>query len=147
MIGFIAGIITFYSARFLENRKIDDPIFAVSVHGIPGIWGTLSTGFFATKELATVGKPGLFYGGGFEQLGVQFMGVSISGLYAFIVSFAILWVMKKVMGGIRVSEEEEIMGLDISEHGSYGYPEQMIVKEQDTIISIKKHISVHENKV
>ncbi|MGX9134678.1 ammonium transporter [Rummeliibacillus sp. JY-2-4R] len=142
VIGFIAGIITFYSARFLEKRKIDDPIFAVSVHGIPGIWGTLSTGFFTTKELATVGKPGLFYGGGFEQLGVQFMGVAVSGLYAFMVSFAILWVMKKVMGGIRVSEEEEIMGLDISEHGSYGYPEQMKLKEQDAIISLNKtHIS------
>ena len=70
------------------------------------------------------------------------MGVAISGLYAFIVSFAILWVMKKVMGGIRVSEEEEIMGLDISEHGSYGYPEQMKLKEQDAIITLSKtHIS------
>ena len=141
VIGFIAGILTFYSARFLEKRKIDDPIFAVSVHGVPGIWGTLSTGFFATKELATVGKPGLFYGGGLHQLGVQFMGVAISGIYAFVVSFAILWVMKKVMGGIRVSEEEEIMGLDISEHGSYGYPEQMAQEKAETVIASKTHMS------
>lgn len=142
VIGFIAGILTFYSARFLENRKVDDPIFAVSVHGVPGMWGTISTGFFATKELATVGKPGLFYGGGFHQLGVQVMGVAVSGLYAFIVSFAILWVMKKVMGGIRVSEEEEIMGLDISEHGSYGYPEQMAQKEKEAaILASKTHMS------
>ncbi|WP_146551561.1 ammonium transporter [Rummeliibacillus sp. SL167] len=142
VIGFIAGILTFYSARFLESRKIDDPIFAVSVHGIPGIWGTLSTGFFATKELATVGKPGLFYGGGLHQLGVQFTGVLVSGLYAFVISFLILWVMKKVMGGIRVTEEEEIMGLDISEHGSYGYPEQMVTQQKDTNVTASKtHVS------
>src|SRR3954451_5817003 len=123
VIGFIAGILVFYSARFFEKKKIDDPIFALSVHGTAGVWGTLSTGFFATPELAAVGAPGLFYGGGFGQLGVQLMGVATSGLYAFIVSFAILFVMKKLVG-IRVTEEEEIMGLDMSEHGSYGYPEQ-----------------------
>ena len=70
------------------------------------------------------------------------MGVAVSGIYAFVVSFAILWVMKKVMGGIRVSEEEEIMGLDISEHGSYGYPEQMdkLAKEANVVAS-KTHVS------
>lgn len=129
VIGFIAGILVFYSIRFLEKRKIDDPIFALSVHGTAGVWGTLSTGFFATPELATVGKPGLFYGGGFEQLGVQLMGVVACGLFAFVVSYGTLFIMKKVMGGLRVSEEEEIMGLDMSEHGSYGYPEHMITEE------------------
>jgi ammonium transporter, Amt family len=123
VIGFVAGLLVFYSARFFEKKKIDDPIFALSVHGTAGVWGTLSTGFFATPELATVGTAGLFYGGGFEQLGVQLMGVVTSGAYAFIVSFVILVIMKKV-AGLRVSEEEEIMGLDLSEHGSYGYPEQ-----------------------
>ncbi|WP_010287415.1 ammonium transporter [Kurthia massiliensis] len=128
VIGLMAGVITFFAARFLEASRIDDPIFAVAVHGVPGIWGTLSTGFFATGALAEstgVGQAGLFYGGGVEQLWVQFMGVAVCGIYAFVVSFAILWVMKKAMGGIRVSEEEEIMGLDISEHGSYGYPEHL----------------------
>ncbi|WP_077617587.1 ammonium transporter [Bacillus sinesaloumensis] len=129
VIGFVAGILVFYSARFFEKRRIDDPIFALSVHGAAGIWGTLSTGFFATPELATVGQAGLFYGGGFTQLGVQFLGVTVSGAYAFIVSFIILVVLKKVMGGLRVTEEEEIMGLDISEHGSYGYPEVFLAKE------------------
>lgn len=131
VIGFVAGIIVFYSTRFFEKKKIDDPIFALSVHGTAGIWGTLSTGLFATPELATVGKPGLLYGGGFEQLGVQLMGVATSGAYAFAVSFVILYIMKKVMGGIRVSEEEEIMGLDMSEHGNYGYPEQMVLEESN----------------
>jgi ammonium transporter, Amt family len=123
VIGLVAGIIVFYSMRFFEKRKIDDPIFALSVHGTAGIWGTLSTGFFATPELASVGQPGLFYGGGFTQLGVQAMGVAASGLYAFVVAFVLLAVMKKVLNGLRVTEEEEIIGLDLSEHGSYGYPE------------------------
>ncbi|MFT4416584.1 ammonium transporter [Fredinandcohnia humi] len=129
VIGFIAGMLVFYSARFFEKRKIDDPIFALSVHGTAGVWGTLSTGFFATPELATVGQAGLFYGGGLSQLWVQLMGVVSSGAYAFIVSFVILAVLKKVMKGLRVTEEEEIMGLDVSEHGSYGYPEVFLAKE------------------
>lgn len=124
VIGFIAGLLVFYSVRFFEKRKIDDPIFALSVHGTAGVWGTLSTGFFATPELASVGQAGLFYGGGFTQLGVQLMGVVSCGLFAFIVSYAILFIMKK-LAGIRVTEEEEIMGLDMSEHGSYGYPEHL----------------------
>ena len=123
VIGLIAGILVFYSIRFFEKKGIDDPIFALSVHGTAGVWGTLSTGFFATKELATIGKPGLFYGGGFEQLGVQALGVAASGLYAFIVSYVLLLVVKYVIKGLRVTEEEEIIGLDMSEHGSYGYPE------------------------
>jgi Amt family ammonium transporter len=135
VIGFVAGILVFYSARFFEKRKIDDPIFALSVHGTAGVWGTLSTGFFATPELATVGKPGLFYGGGLEQLGVQAMGVGVSGLYAFVVSFAILAIVKKVIGGLRVTEEEEIMGLDVSEHGSYGYPEVFLTSENQKVSS------------
>ncbi|CAH2716210.1 Ammonium transporter [Neobacillus rhizosphaerae] len=123
LIGFIAGILVFYSIRFFEKRKIDDPITALSVHGTAGVWGTLSTGLFATNELATVGKPGLFYGGGFHQLGVQALGVITCAAFAFIVSYILLSVMKKAMNGLRVTEEEEIIGLDMSEHGSYGYPE------------------------
>lgn len=129
VIGLVAGVLVFYSVRFFENRKIDDPIFALSVHGAAGVWGTLSNGLFATKELATVGKPGLFYGGGFHQLGVQALGVVTCAIFAFIVSYIILFAIKKV-SGIRVSEEEEIMGLDISEHGTYGYPEAFLSNEE-----------------
>jgi ammonium transporter, Amt family len=143
VIGFVAGIVVFFSCRFFEKRKIDDPIFALSVHGAAGIWGTLSNGLFATPELATTGRAGLFYGGGLHQLWVQFMGVVVCGAFAFIVSFTILWVMKKVMGSIRVSEEEEIMGLDISEHGSYGYPEHMTTETVLTAsISEQKEIRI-----
>jgi Amt family ammonium transporter len=123
VIGFIAGILVFFSIRFFEKRKIDDPISALSVHGVAGVWGTLSNGLFATKELASVGQPGLFFGGGLHQLGIQALGVVTSGAFAFIVSFIILAIMKGVMKGLRVTEEEEIIGLDMSEHGSYGYPE------------------------
>ncbi|MFL6517275.1 MAG: ammonium transporter [Bacillus sp. (in: firmicutes)] len=130
LIGFIAGILVFYSIRFFESKGIDDPIAALSVHGTAGVWGTLSNGFFATKELATVGKPGLFYGGGFHQLGIQAMGVVTCAAFAFIVSFILLALMKKFMNGLRVTEEEEIIGLDISEHGSYGYPE--LLKSEQT---------------
>ncbi|WP_243388149.1 ammonium transporter [Bacillus kexueae] len=129
VIGFVAGILVFYSIRFFEARRIDDPIFALSVHGTAGVWGTLSTGLFATPELASVGKPGLFYGGGFEQLGVQALGVLTSGLYAFIVSFVLLAAMKFALNGLRVTEEEEVIGLDLSEHGSYGYPEMVKAEE------------------
>lgn len=82
---------------------------------------------FATPELVEktgVGKPGLFYGGGFGQLGVQLLGVLGAFVFVFVISFVIVGIMKATMG-IRVTEEEEMMGLDISEHGAYGYPEQM----------------------
>ncbi|MEO2077984.1 MAG: ammonium transporter [Bacillus sp. (in: firmicutes)] len=130
LIGFISGILVFYSIRFFESKRIDDPIAALSVHGTAGVWGTLSTGFFATKELATVGKPGLFYGGGFHQLGVQALGVFTCAAFAFLVSFVLLALMKKFMNGLRVTEEEEIIGLDMSEHGSYGYPELLTTEQK-----------------
>lgn len=127
VIGLVAGIVVFASMRLFEKLRIDDPIYALSAHGTAGVWGTLSNGFFATPELAEkvgVGKAGLLYGGGFEQLGVQVLGIVACGAFAFIVSYVILYAMKATIG-IRVTEEEEMMGLDLSEHGTYGYPEQM----------------------
>ncbi|QCR32762.1 ammonium transporter [Lysinibacillus sp. SGAir0095] len=132
IIGLIGGIMVVFSMQLFEKLKIDDPIAALSVHGTVGVWGTLSNGLFALPALSTDidwGHAGLFYGGGWEQLGVQALGVVASGAYAFVVAFILLKIMDKVMGGLRVTEEEEIMGLDISEHGSYGYPEQMVLEE------------------
>ncbi|MDC3417139.1 ammonium transporter [Aquibacillus salsiterrae] len=128
VIGLVGGLMVFYSMKLFDKAKIDDPIFALSVHGTVGVWGTLSNGLFAVPELSTDigwGQAGLFYGGGFTQLGVQILSVVASGIYAFVVAFIILKVMDKVMGGIRVTEEEEIIGLDLSEHGGYGYPENI----------------------
>ncbi|MBW4083174.1 ammonium transporter [Paenibacillus sp. S150] len=127
LIGFVAGAFTFMTSQWLERAGLDDPIYAFSVHGIAGMWGAVSTGLFATEELAAetgVGQAGLFYGGGFHQLGVQILGVAGTFVFVAVMSFIILYVMKLVMG-LRVTEEEELMGLDISEHGTYGYPEQM----------------------
>ncbi|MCL7747570.1 ammonium transporter [Halalkalibacter alkaliphilus] len=127
VIGIVGGLIVFFSMKFFDKARIDDPIFALSVHGVAGVWGTVSTGFFATPELAAMngGTAGLFYGGGLSQLGVQVLSVVACGAFAFIASYVLLLVTKAVCGGLRVSEEEEIVGLDLSEHGSYGYPESM----------------------
>lgn len=127
VIGLVAGVLVFYSMKFFEKMKVDDPIAALSVHGAAGVWGTLANGLFATEELVEkvgVGQPGLFYGGGGAQLWVQFESVVVCGAYAFAASFVLLWIMKKLIG-FRVTEEQEIVGLDLSEHGSYGYPEHL----------------------
>jgi len=127
VIGLAAGVLVFLSAKFFEKIKVDDPIYALSVHGAAGVWGTLANGLFATRTLVEkvgVGRPGLFYGGGAHQLWVQFVSVVVCGAFAFAASFVVLWAMKKLIG-FRVSEEQEIIGLDLSEHGTYGYPEQM----------------------
>ncbi|PLT45347.1 Ammonium transporter [Paenibacillus pasadenensis] len=127
VIGLVAGILVFYSVRFFEKMKIDDPIFALSVHGAAGIWGTLANGIFATEELATkvgVGQGGLIDTGSWHQLWVQFESVVICGVFVLAASFILLGIMKAIMG-LRVTEEQEIAGLDLSEHGNYGYPEQL----------------------
>ncbi|MBP3952736.1 ammonium transporter [Bacillus suaedae] len=127
VIGLVGGLIVFFSMKLFDKARIDDPIFALSVHGVAGVWGTISTGFFATPELSEMvaGRPGLFYGGGFTQLGVQIISVVAVAVFAFVVSYILLKITSAITGGLRVSEEEEIVGLDLSEHGSYGYPESM----------------------
>jgi ammonium transporter, Amt family len=132
VIGIIAGVLVFYSVKMFNKLKIDDPIYALSVHGMAGIWGTLANGLFATPELAEkvgVGQAGLFYGGGIKQLWVQFESVAVAFVFVFAASFIVLFVMKKLIG-FRVSEEQEIVGLDLSEHGVYGYPEQLTKKAE-----------------
>ncbi|UHA72608.1 ammonium transporter [Paenibacillus sp. 481] len=127
VIGAVAGALTFFTAQWFERKGVDDPVYAFSVHGMAGIWGALSTGFFAAPHLVEtvgVGKAGLFYGGGFEQLFVQAVGIAGVFVFVAILSIIMFAVMKRTIG-LRVTEEEEIMGLDMSEHGEYGYPEQM----------------------
>lgn len=128
VIGALAGTFMVFSVLFFDRvLKIDDPVGAFSVHGVAGIWGTLALGFFAEPKLVEqigIGKPGLFYGGGFEQLGVQALGLAVSFAFVFAASFLILFAIKKTVG-LRISREEEIIGLDIAEHGASGYPEQL----------------------
>ncbi len=127
IIGAVAGAIVVYGVLAIE-KLIDDPVGALSAHGLAGIWGTLSCGIFTSPRLAefnAVGDPGLWYSGSFSQLGAQALGVVVAFGCVFTVSYALFFLIKKTIG-LRVSAEEEDAGLDISEHGMYGYPEQFI---------------------
>ena len=125
VIGAVSGVIAVYGVVWVEKRGIDDPIGAVAVHGMSGIWGTLATGLFAVpllaKNLAT-GQGGLVYTGSFHQLGQQAIGLVAVGAFGFATSYGCLWTLNKLWG-IRVSAEVEIQGLDVHEHGMWGYPE------------------------
>ena len=129
IIGGVAGVLVVL-AIYAIDKKIDDPVGALSAHGLAGIWGTLACGIFTSPRLAqynAFGDPegGLIYSGTFTQLGYQALGVVVVFAFVFSLSFATFWVIKKTYG-LRVSAEEEDAGLDISEHGMYGYPEQFI---------------------
>jgi Amt family ammonium transporter len=127
IIGFVAGLVVVVSVLVID-RKLDDPVGALSAHGMAGIWGTLACGLFTSDRLAEtvgVGKPGLFEGGGFEQLGVQAAAVAVVFVTVLVLSLITFGLIKATVG-LRVSEEDEDAGLDIAEHGMYGYPEQFI---------------------
>src|ERR671933_335523 len=125
VIGLVSGLIAVAGVLFVERLGIDDPIGAVAVHGMSGVWGTLATGLFAVPALASnlaTGSGGLVYTGSLRQLGVQALGLVAVGGFTFSASFGALWAMKKLWG-IRVEPETETAGLDVSEHGMWGYPE------------------------
>ena len=130
-IGMVAGVIVVLGVYAID-KKLDDPVGALSAHGLAGIWGTLACGLFTSPALATfnaVGKGGLFYTGSFRQLGVQALGVVVVFTFVFVTSYITFGIIKATYG-MRVSEEEEDAGLDISEHGMYGYPEQFIPQSE-----------------
>jgi Amt family ammonium transporter len=127
IIGFVAGAIV-PLCIYAIDKKIDDPVGALSAHGIAGIWGTLSCGLFTAPRFAEYngfGDAGLVYTGSFHQLFIQALGVVTVFAFVFVLSYGTFWAIKKTYG-LRVSAEEEDAGLDISEHGMYGYPEQFI---------------------
>ena len=129
IIGAVAGVIVVLGVYAID-KWIDDPVGALSAHGLAGIWGTISCGLFTAPRLAqynAFGDPegGLWYSGSFDQLIAQVLGLVIAFSFVFAMSISTFWVIKKVYG-LRVTEEEEEAGLDISEHGMYGYPEQFI---------------------
>jgi ammonium transporter, Amt family len=124
IIGLVAGTIV-VGAIIAIDRKLDDPVGALSAHGIAGIWGTLACGLFTSPRLAelnAIGDGGLFYTGSFHQLAVQALGVAAAFATVFTVSYGVFWAIKKTYG-LRVAPEEERYGLDIVEHGMWGYPE------------------------
>ena len=115
IIGFVAGILVVLSVEFFDHiAKIDDPVGAVSVHFVNGVWGTIAVGLFSNGGDG-VGK-GLFYGGGLSQLGIQLLGLITVDAYVLIVMFLVFKVIDKTIG-LRVPAEVEIDGLDIHEHG------------------------------
>ncbi|HEC10144.1 MAG TPA: ammonium transporter [Acidimicrobiales bacterium] len=121
-IGFLAGLLVVLAIAFFDRIRIDDPVSAISVHGVSGAWGTLAIGLFARYDDAFLGRAnaGLFYGGGVAQLIVQALVVLILFSFAAVASYIVFSAIDRLMG-LRVPAEDEIIGLDITEHGGPGY--------------------------
>ena len=113
LIGLVSGVLVVYSINFLEKRGLDDAVGAISVHGICGIWGVIAVAIFDTAD-------GLFYGGGTSLFGPQLIGILAIGAWAYGTSFLVFKVIDSTVG-LRVTAEEEIAGLDASEHGTSAY--------------------------
>jgi Amt family ammonium transporter len=136
IIGFVGGMVVVYGVYAIDKR-LDDPVGALSAHGLAGIWGTLAVGLFASPRLILDGAaPGIWYGitdGNFAaslgQFAVQAVGVAATFAFVFAASYAVFGLIKQTIG-LRVDEEEEVAGLDISSHGMYGYPESFIPPEE-----------------
>jgi Amt family ammonium transporter len=143
-IGLIAGILVVLSVEFFDNKaKIDDPVGAISVHCVNGIWGTLAVGLFSTGADG-VGK-GLFYGGGLHQLGIEALGVVAIDVYVGIVMFLIFKIIDKTIG-LRVPEQVEIDGLDIHEHGlASAYSGFAITDATDLNVDVNENTDLGED--
>lgn len=116
IIGIVAGILVVVAVEFIDIKiKVDDPVGAVAVHGVNGLWGSLAVGLFATGN-GQDGITGLFYGGGFTQLGIQILGVLAVAAWT-VVTMTIFFKFIKATIGLRASKEEEMKGLDVTEHG------------------------------
>ena len=120
IIGAVSGLLVVLSVNFFDKMKIDDPVGVISVHGVCGAFGTIAVGLFSNESSDGFIAKGLFYGGGSDQLVSQIIGVAAIAAFV-LISTTILFAVMKATIGLRVSEEEEIVGLDIFEHGSLGY--------------------------
>ncbi len=124
LIGLVGGVLVGLAVVFIERARVDDPVGAVAVHGVCGVWGTVSLGLFAAAPWAGgEGQPGLglFFGGGVTQLGIQVLGVGAASAAAFVLSYGLFCGLKATVG-VRVTAAEEIEGLDTAEHGNEAYP-------------------------
>jgi Amt family ammonium transporter len=122
LIGGVGGALVVFAVRFFDRVRVDDPVGAISVHGVCGTWGTLSIGLFAKWDDAFLGREdaGLIYGGGFDQMLTQVIFVVVHAIWVCGAAGLLFLAIKKTIG-LRVTEEEEIAGLDIEEHGAAGY--------------------------
>jgi Amt family ammonium transporter len=119
VIGFAAGFFCYVAINLKNRLGYDDSLDVVGVHGVGGTWGALATGIFASKAMNAAGADGLIFGN-LSLLGVQAFSVVSALIYSFVVTFIILKVLDRTMG-LRVSEEHEVNGLDLSQHGESGY--------------------------
>jgi Amt family ammonium transporter len=119
IIGLSAGVLCYYGVNFKHKFGFDDSLDAVGVHGVGGTFGALATGLFASKAINSAGADGLFFGNA-SLLGIQAVSIVAAATYAFVVTWAILWVLRRTMG-LRVDLEQEVEGLDLSQHGESGY--------------------------
>lgn len=125
IIGAVSGLIVFYSVLIIDQKfKIDDPVGAVSVHGVCGAWGTIAVGLFGAEKVLGIGNAntGLFFGGGANQLMSQLIGVVSFMAWGLVCGFILFTIIKKTVG-LRVTEQEEYVGLDLEEHGLEAYYE------------------------
>lgn len=120
IIGAISGLLVVGSVHMFDKFKIDDPVGAISVHGVCGVFGTIAVGLFSNESSEGFISKGLFYGGGTDQLVSQIIGVLGIGAFVLVASTILFAVIKRTMG-LRVSPDEELAGLDMFEHGSLGY--------------------------
>lgn len=136
IIGAVAGVLVVLAVGFFDKIRIDDPVGALSVHLVNGMFGTICVGLFAQDQFIpnTTGN-GLFFGGGTKLLMAQLTGVGAVGAFTFIVAL-ITWFVIKTVIGLRVSLHEEIEGLDIGEHGNMAYPEFNIRKQSYTYVGV-----------
>ena len=126
--GLVGGFIVVFAVGALDAAGIDDPVGAFSVHGVCGVWGTIVIGLWGYDIQNTpVGEPfigiGLFTGGGIDQLGIQALGAGAYAIWTIVTCWLAWSIIGGLFGGIRVSEKEEIQGLDIGEHGMEAYPD------------------------
>lgn len=143
IIGFVAGVMVVRGVLAID-RRLDDPVGALSAHGLAGIWGTLACGIFTSPALAAsngFGRGGLVYTGSLHQLTAQALGIGV--VFAFVLTASLLtFAAIRATVGLRVSAEHEDAGLDISEHGGYGYPEQFIPEAELGLEAGRRSISV-----
>lgn len=122
-IGAVGGVLVVYGCEILDKKlHVDDPVGAIGVHCLNGVWGTIAVGLFACNTPASEGILGLFYGGGVDLLVTQLIGVVVVAAWVCFMSFIMFKLIKKTVG-LRVTPQEEIAGLDIGEHGSEAYPD------------------------
>ena len=124
LIGLIAGVLVVLGVTLLDRLHIDDPVGAIPVHAFNGMWGTIAVGIWGQKALG-LARDGLLHGGGLTQLGVQVLGTVASAAFA-VAAMTVVFLIIKATVGLRVSESEEIRGLDIDEHGMEAYADFQI---------------------